>query len=95
MVARLERFTAFYDVCMYSSTTHKSDVVGCFSSTCPHRSRVLYGGPSSSSKSLPPELEGDERLRNIDPKMVELITNEVRGCSISLCMYSCVIAIHT
>jgi hypothetical protein len=41
------------------------------------RSRVLYGGPSSSSKSLPPELEGDERLRNIDPKMVELITNEI------------------
>ena len=27
--------------------------------------------------SLPPELEGDERLRNIEPRMVELITNEV------------------
>ena len=41
------------------------------------RSRVLYGGASNSSKNLPPELEGDERLKNIEPKMVELITNEV------------------
>lgn len=47
------------------------------------RSRVLYGAKGSSSKGsaghqLPPELEGDERLRNIEPRMVELITNEVR-----------------
>ena len=46
-------------------------------------SRVFYGGAKGSSKGssghqLPPELEGDERLRNIEPRMVELITNEVR-----------------
>ena len=46
------------------------------------RSRVQYGsGPSSSSEGggagLPPELEGDETLRNIEPRMVQLITNEV------------------
>ena len=48
------------------------------------RSRVLYNssrnGSSNgqgSSKGLPPELEGDERLRNIEPRMVELIMNEV------------------
>ena len=46
------------------------------------RSRVLYGAKGSSSRGssghqLPPELEGDERLRNIEPRMVELITNEV------------------
>lgn len=49
------------------------------------RSRVLYGAKGSSSKGssrdhqLPPELEGDERLKNIEPRMVELITNEVRS----------------
>ena len=43
------------------------------------RSRVLYGGPSGSGggRGLPPELEGDERLKNIEPRMVELIMNEV------------------
>ena len=48
------------------------------------RSRVQYGGgPNSSSTGdrggggLPPELEGDERLKNIEPRMVELIMNEV------------------
>lgn len=47
------------------------------------RSRVQYGGPSSSTGGgtgaggLPPELEGNERLKNIEPRMVELITNEV------------------
>ena len=47
------------------------------------RSRVLYGSNKGSgnggesSKGLPPELEGDERLRNIEPRMVELIMNEV------------------
>lgn len=48
------------------------------------RSRVLYGGRGPSSKGtsdsqLPPELEGDERLKNIEPRMVELIVNEVRA----------------
>lgn len=45
------------------------------------RSRVFYGGSGASKGSsngqLPPELEGDERLRNIEPRMVELIMNEV------------------
>ena len=43
------------------------------------RSRVQCGGPSSSGTTgmLPPEMEGDERLRNIEPRMVELIMNEV------------------
>ena len=46
------------------------------------RSRVMaHGGGSGSSGSgggnIPPELEGNERLRNIEPKMVELIINEV------------------
>ena len=45
------------------------------------RSRVLYsnsgGGGKNSNGRLPPELEGDERLRNIEPRMVELIMNEV------------------
>lgn len=46
------------------------------------RSRVMtHGGGSNSSggggSNLPPELEGNERLRNIEPKMVELIINEV------------------
>ena len=36
------------------------------------------GGPNEGGGGvLPPELEGDERLKNIDPKMVELIMNEV------------------
>lgn len=44
------------------------------------RSRVQYGGPSGGGTEagrLPPELEGNERLKNIEPRMVELITNEV------------------
>ena len=48
------------------------------------RSRVLYGArgqsKGSSDNQLPPELEGDERLKNIEPRMVELIMNEVSGC---------------
>ena len=47
------------------------------------RSRVLYGArgasKGSSDNQLPPELEGDERLKNIEPRMVELIMNEVSG----------------
>ena len=52
------------------------------------RSRVLYGAKGSSSKGssgghqIPPELEEDERLRNIEPRMVELITNEVQHVAI-------------
>ena len=34
-------------------------------------------GGGNSSTRLPPELEGDARLRNIEPRMVELIMNEV------------------
>ena len=36
-------------------------------------------GGGEESKRLPPELEGEERLKNIEPRMVELILNEV-GC---------------
>ena len=39
------------------------------------------GGPSGGDRGLPPELEGDERLRNIEPRMVELIMNEVHAHS--------------
>ena len=52
------------------------------------QSRVQYGGTRSGGSggggggggvgALPPELEGDERLRNIEPRMVELIMNEVK-----------------
>jgi hypothetical protein len=54
------------------------------------RSQVLYGAKGSSSKGssgghqIPPELEGDERLRNIEPRMVELITNEVHVAIVKL-----------
>ena len=48
------------------------------------RNRVQYGGPSSDGARVPLELEGDERLRNIEPRMVELIMNEV--CT--LCCWS-------
>ncbi|XP_065919109.1 fidgetin-like protein 1 isoform X2 [Dysidea avara] len=34
-------------------------------------------GTANSSSKLPPELEGDERLKNIEPKMVEMIMNEI------------------
>ena len=37
------------------------------------------GGSAAGGGRLPPELEGDERLRSIEPKMVELIMNEVRS----------------
>lgn len=42
-------------------------------------SRVLYnkGNSHKSQMSLPTKLEGDERLKNIEPKMVELIMNEI------------------
>ena len=43
------------------------------------------GGNSVGSR-LPPELEGDERLKNIEPRMVEMIMNEVCVC---LCVYVC------
>ena len=50
------------------------------------RSRVQYGGPSGGGTEagrLPPELEGNETLKNIEPRMVELITNEVHTlCSV-------------
>jgi len=39
--------------------------------------RAGGGGTGSSNSKLPPELEGDERLKNIEPKMVEMIMNEV------------------
>lgn len=35
------------------------------------------GGNDEGKSNLPPELEGDERLKNIEPKMIELIMNEV------------------
>ena len=34
-------------------------------------------GANSAGSRLPPELEGDERLKNIEPRMVEMIMNEV------------------
>ena len=39
--------------------------------------RAVGGGTGSSTSKLPPELEGDEQLKNIEPKMVEMIMNEV------------------
>ena len=43
------------------------------------RSRVQYGGPNREGGGgcVPPELAGDERLKNVEPRMVELIMNEV------------------
>ena len=32
---------------------------------------------NSAGSRLPPELEGDERLKNIEPRMVEMILHEV------------------
>ena len=32
---------------------------------------------NSAGSRLPPELEGDERLKNIEPIMVEMILHEV------------------
>lgn len=37
-----------------------------------------YSGKSQNVKIVTNDSEGDERLKNIEPKMVELITNEVR-----------------
>ena len=37
-------------------------------------------GANSAGTRLPPELEGDERLKNIEPRMVEMIMNEVYVC---------------
>lgn len=37
-----------------------------------------YSGKSQNVKIVSNDSEGDERLKNIEPKMVELITNEVR-----------------
>ena len=53
------------------------------------RSKVQYGGPSGGGTEagrLPSELEGNETLKNIEPRMVELITNEVHTlCNVGLC----------
>lgn len=37
-----------------------------------------YSGKIQSVKAVSNDSEVDERLKNIEPKMVELITNEVR-----------------
>lgn len=37
-----------------------------------------YGGNGQNVKAVSNDSEVDERLKNIEPKMVELITNEVR-----------------
>ena len=44
-----------------------------------YRSRVLCGGPpkGGGGGNLPPELEENERLKNIEPRIIELIANEV------------------
>lgn len=44
-----------------------------------YRSRVLCGGPPKGGEggNLPLELQENERLKNIEPRMVELIANEV------------------
>ena len=41
----------------------------------------VNGANSVAGSRLPPELEGDERLKNIEPRMVEMIMNEV--CMVS------------
>lgn len=51
------------------------------------KSRVMYGGhggSKGSSDNLPPELEGDKRLKNIEPRMVELIMNEVSSDHVTI-----------
>ncbi len=41
-------------------------------------SKVMsHCGSNSEGSQLPPELEGNERLKSIEPRMVELILNEV------------------
>ena len=37
-----------------------------------------YGGNGQNVKAVSNDSEVDERLKNIEPKMVELITNEVK-----------------
>ena len=54
-------------------------------------SRVLAGSKPASTRGggcarLPRELEGDERLRSIEPKMVELIMNEVATLNCFVCI---------
>ena len=45
---------------------------------CGCRVRMSSGnGANSVGSGLPPELEGDEKLKNIEPRMVEMIMNEV------------------
>ena len=45
---------------------------------------MLYNNKDGGTNNcLPPELEGDERLKNIEPRMIDLIMNEV----ITLCLY--------
>lgn len=46
-------------------------------------------GASNTNSCLPPELEGDERLKNIEPRMVELIMNEVIIHHICTCYNVC------
>ncbi len=54
--------------------------------------RVFHGqsrrgeGGGGTSK-LPLELEGDERLRSIEPRMVELIMNEVVNSLFCVCAF--------
>ena len=61
-------------------------------------SKVMSHGGSSSEGGggcLPPELEGNERLRNIEPRMVELILNEVNHV-LERCIkpYTCTMGKH-
>ena len=41
-------------------------------------------GANSAGSRLPAELEGDERLKNIEPRMVEMIMNEVCNSRLGL-----------
>ena len=49
-------------------------------------------GANSAGSRLPPELEGDDRLKNIEPRMVEMIMNEVCVCACAcVCgAYACI-----
>ena len=47
---------------------------GCY---CCRVSTSSSNGVNSAGSRLPHKLEGDERLKNIEPRMVELIINEV------------------
>ena len=50
--------------------------------------RAGPGGSSRKNGNSEPEEPVDERLKNIDPKMVELITNEVGGWTMNYLTYS-------